>query len=167
MSYRRGPSDFRDLAVFENVEFAKSRERREGDRSKRESWRPGRAFENDRVFQYWGCGTQCAELQVRSRDGTSLLQASCAGFDEDDELSSDRRFALCFGDDAAVTVLDVDRGKTLAREPLPCAPGHRDAVKIDASAGKARFTCDDENEKRFAVTVSFGAVQNVSARALP
>lgn len=121
---------------------------------------------NDDIFQYWGCGTQCAEMTVRSRTGAQLFQSTCAGFDETEEFSADRRFLACFGDDATVSVIDAERGKTLTHAALPCAAGHREGVAIDGKSGKVHFTCDDENEKTYDVTVSFGAVQNVSVRAL-
>ncbi|HEX7667480.1 MAG TPA: hypothetical protein VF407_23270, partial [Polyangiaceae bacterium] len=79
----------------------------------------------------------------------------------------DRRFVACFGDDASLTVFDAERGKTLTRQSLPCVGGHRDEVTIDAKHGDVRFVCDDEKEKSWAVTVSFGAVQKIVSRALP
>ncbi|MGH7284093.1 MAG: hypothetical protein ACRELY_21410 [Polyangiaceae bacterium] len=121
---------------------------------------------DDRVFQYWGCGTQCAGLQVRARSGVQLFQSVCAGFDDEQELSSDRHFAACFGGDSSLSVIDLDRGKTLSRQSIPCAGADRDEVKIDSKEGKVRLTCEGASEKRYAVTVSFGAVQRVTSRLI-
>ncbi|MEO8798165.1 MAG: hypothetical protein ABI551_09790 [Polyangiaceae bacterium] len=122
---------------------------------------------NDNVLQYWGCGTQCEEVQLRTRTGSRLVHAACMGLDDTQELSADRRFLVCFGDTFALDVLDLDRGKTLFRvASTPCTTGHREDVKIDSKNGKVSFTCDADADERYAVTVAFGASPHVTSRRI-
>lgn len=122
---------------------------------------------NDNVLQYWGCGTQCEEMQIRTRTGNGLFHATCAGLDDSQEISTDRRFLVCFGDTFALDVVDLDRGKTLFRvASTPCTRGHREDMKIDSKNGKVSFTCDDDADARYEVTVAFGAAPHVTSRLI-
>lgn len=112
-----------------------------------------------------GCGTSCASLHLFNAEGARLAQLLCDGFDEDNELSKDRRFVACFstspsGNAGEVEVVDTTTGHTVQKVHLPCtsfAGVNRDAVRFETARETLTFTCTDVvHRAELAVEVRWG-----------
>lgn len=95
----------------------------------------------DTVIQVAGCGTECVTMQLHDTRGKKLGGFTCRGFDDDTEVSPDRRFVACVGD-GAVSVIDATNGHEVASITVPCQPLGRPSVAFRPPGVRISSACE-------------------------
>jgi len=97
----------------------------------------------DTVIQFAGCGTECVTLQLHDARGKKLGDTRvCRGFDDDTEISPDRRMVACVGD-GEVSVIDAATGLEVTSVKVPCRAVGRPSVAFQPSGVRISSACED------------------------
>ncbi len=95
----------------------------------------------DTVIQVAGCGTECVTMQLHDAHGRKLGAFVCDGFDDDSEISPDRRFVACVRRDH-VFVLDATTGHEVGSHAVPCRALARPTVAFHGSVVRISSACE-------------------------
>ncbi len=96
----------------------------------------------DTIIQIAGCGTECVTMQLHDAQGRKLGAFVCDGFDDDTEVSPDRRFVACVRRDH-VSVLDATTGLEVASQVPQCRVTSRPIIAFHASAVRISSACEE------------------------